>query len=843
MDRPGFRKAKAAAAFASPEELFANLPNRSQSHGYLRQPQADVLRQYLSAATKPNIALELPTGTGKTAVGLLIAEWKRRQTGGRVAFLTVTNQLARQVLREAERLGIDHADLTGTRETRSAVEVGRYKTGQAIGITTYANLFNVNPVIQPSEVLVFDDAHGGEQAASDMWTVRIEATKSQSLYREALASIRPALTDGQFRAIDSDRSDAGVELADLARHPGTIEELSTVLSAATAAQNPSAYFPFKVIGHRLDACLVLVSSREIVIRPLVPPTHTHSPFFESRQRIYMSATLGGEADLQRGYGISDLITVRAQFPQWGKRYVFLPELYLDKREAWKNVSNVWATANPQRATILSPSASQLEKAYESFSGIRQPAPRRFEMRDVEESLTPFTESSSSVLTLAGRYDGIDLPGDDCRLLVIADAPSAVGALERHLRDHWRLGPILRRRERTRLIQGMGRCTRDATDYAVIFLMGQTLVDSVTTQSMLSLFPGEIQREIAWGTEQGKATGDDLAAISKMARGLLEDNNYRREANESLSEQEIPASFEDPFALDAFGKWEVEFSAALWSQDFTRAHEIARGASDAVSGAELSGYRAWWLYLASIASDQGGNREGAIDALRHARATGINSGYLDTVIRSMDSGYVSTADGMLDAESEAVWRNIDRLGWRGPAFGTALDEMLAFIAKPDDATTYHRGIEGFGKFVGATTYRPTDDGAPDVIWAFDGLCITFEAKAAQSLSKKYVLQALAHPDWARHHLHELRGLTFRPVAISPRRSVDEVARPFATELYHVTDAGLAEFANTVATSLRILRTSYVGKEFGAARTTFKNSLRRMGCDRDAILAMCSTRITD
>lgn len=53
-----------------------------------------------------DIAFELPTGTGKTAVGLLIGEWKRKRTGKRVAYLTLTNQLATQVLREAQSLGI-----------------------------------------------------------------------------------------------------------------------------------------------------------------------------------------------------------------------------------------------------------------------------------------------------------------------------------------------------------------------------------------------------------------------------------------------------------------------------------------------------------------------------------------------------------------------------------------------------------------------------------------------------------------------------------------------------------------------------------------------------------------
>src|SRR5690606_13486815 len=104
------------------------------THGYLRQPQADVLRNYVDHQNESNIALELPTGTGKTLVGLLIAEWRRQQSGEPTAFLTVTNQLARQVLREAARVGIECADLTGNRDTRSSVAEGTYKSGRAVGV-------------------------------------------------------------------------------------------------------------------------------------------------------------------------------------------------------------------------------------------------------------------------------------------------------------------------------------------------------------------------------------------------------------------------------------------------------------------------------------------------------------------------------------------------------------------------------------------------------------------------------------------------------------------------------------------------------------------------------------
>lgn len=61
--------------------------------------QGDVLRAYLTDhEATPGLALELPTGTGKTLPGLVIAEWVRREAAGPVAYACPTNQLARQVL-------------------------------------------------------------------------------------------------------------------------------------------------------------------------------------------------------------------------------------------------------------------------------------------------------------------------------------------------------------------------------------------------------------------------------------------------------------------------------------------------------------------------------------------------------------------------------------------------------------------------------------------------------------------------------------------------------------------------------------------------------------------------
>lgn len=834
--RPEFRKPKATQSYETPEELFAKLPNREKSHGYLRGPQTDALRDYMKLKDKTDIACELPTGTGKTTVGLLIAEWRRRQAGERVAYLTLTNQLARQVLREASNLGIDCADLTGTKETRDTGEVGRYTTGRAIGVTTFANLFNVNPVVQASSVLVFDDAHGGEHNVASMWSVRIDAGESNVIYQDVLGALRPSLSDSQYRLVTDEAEYAAVELADVHAHADILTNITAVLDDAEEA---GIRFPWSVIRNNLNACLFFVSGREIVIRPITPPTDTHPQFNETKQRIYMSATLGGEGDLLRGYGITSIETIRVKHAQWGRRYIFMPSLYFEEDECPEVVSSIWDGMNTHRALILAPSFPIADRTFNAISVGMTPIPSKLIARDIENSLSSFTTAESAVLCLAGRYDGVDLPGDDCRLLVLAESPGAIGALERHLREHWKLGPLLRRRERTRLIQGMGRCTRDATDFAVIILLGQSLIDSITPPVFSKTLPGEIQRELLWGMEQGEAAREDSDVLAEMVVGLLGDEGYRKDANESIAEMDVPEQSVHEMGDEESGKAEVLYLRAMWCDDYTGAYHVARRAADDISKPELAGYRAWWLYLASIAAQKAGENDGEIDCLKRAKAIGINSGFLDSLLR-LRSKAAAKPDkaGSLDIQAESIWNQIASWGWQGPTFRKKLDEMMAGLSHPDDHTRFHIGLERLGQCLGAEAIRSTAEGAPDVVWIFHDRCYTFEAKAATKISKRYVQQAKGHVDWVKAQRPELNDVQIQPLVVSPDRKLDDVAKPHISGLNFLFATDAAQFGKTVANAIREFRTQFAGQEYGVVRDQLKAEVRQAAIDLSAIEKLMS-----
>jgi len=834
--RPSFRKSKAAQAYNSPEELFGKLSNRSKTHGYLRAPQGDALREYVNYKTQSNIAFELPTGTGKTVVGLVIAEWRRRKLGGRVAYLTLTNQLAMQVLNEAEKLGFECADLTGTKKTRHVAEVGRYQSGKAVAVTTYSNLFNSNPIIQPSRLLVFDDAHGGEHFVSDMWSVNIQDDNNSDVYGEALTVLRPAISDSQYQMITDASQFGAVELIDLRQYPEVVDTLRAFLD--TQKKHANIYFPWLKIRNYLHACLVFASVNEVVIRPVTPPTHTHKPFNESEQRIYMSATLGGEGDLLRSYGLTTIKTIRAQHPQWGKRYIFVPGLYMEEEDANNFVAEVWNGMKTKRALLLAPSFKVALKTNSAITATMTPTPKVLNAHDIEDSIELFTSKDNTLLSLAGRYDGLDLPGEDCRLLIMAETPGAIGTLEKHQRDRWKLGPVLRRRERTRLIQGMGRCTRDATDFAVIVLLGQTLVNNITTPSIVEHYPGEIQREINWGIDQTEVARKKKDSLAEMVLGLLDDNDYRRDANESIEELEIPVAVPDSELFDKTSKLEVQFSRVLWEGNFSKAADFAREAIDGLNDEGLGGYRAWWHFLGSIAANQLKDVDVEIDHLTRARAIGVNTGFLDELIRKRAGGEREAAPvDIVDGQLENIWRIIDEWGWSGPKFATTMKTMTDSLKEISKPTQFHIGLELLGKCVGAETLRSTESGAPDGIWIFSRQCFTFEAKSDKDahgkLFKKELQQAKGHPDWLRNERNSLSNSSIQPMIISPTKALESAGEPHANDLFYVSPKQLIDFAEDVASELSKIRTEFAGKEFVAIVTLLKNRILKSSLHLDFI----------
>ena len=99
--------------FNSPQELYKDYKKKKIS-GIL-DFQSDILDKYLETGYKENnVAIELPTGSGKTLVGLLLAEYRRIKENEKVVYVCPNNQLVYQVVDKAENeYGIPAIAFTG----------------------------------------------------------------------------------------------------------------------------------------------------------------------------------------------------------------------------------------------------------------------------------------------------------------------------------------------------------------------------------------------------------------------------------------------------------------------------------------------------------------------------------------------------------------------------------------------------------------------------------------------------------------------------------------------------------------------------------------------------------
>ena len=255
---PTFRRAATETPPAeSPERLFDNLPRtRSGRVAQLWSHQADILRDYhQNHESTPDVALELPTGAGKTVPGLLIAEWRRTAKKHRVLYAAPTVQLARQTADAAAAIGLNVVTLTGTHHAWPSADKLAYERGAAVGVTTYSTVFNTVPALEPAQTLLFDDAHAGEQYVAGSWSISIGRRAKDGLYLDTLAILAGAMSGVRYQELRE--KDGPVRRPAQVIGVTEMQALAPKLAAHFRAleKDTDQYWSHESIGDRLDRCL------------------------------------------------------------------------------------------------------------------------------------------------------------------------------------------------------------------------------------------------------------------------------------------------------------------------------------------------------------------------------------------------------------------------------------------------------------------------------------------------------------------------------------------------------------------------------------------------------------
>ena len=442
----------------SPDMLFRALPQRTFPD--VLPVQRDILREYArSGLGVSDLAIQSPTGSGKTLVGLLIAEWNLRKHGERVVYLCPNIQLVHQVVEEAtKKYGLSLVGFDGSKKNYPASDKTAYEQADKVAVTNYSSLFNTAPYFHDPSLIILDDAHAVENYVAKMWSLLVERKKPKhaDLYTALANLLQQHLKPSDVARLRGSREDWGwIEKLPTPRLLEIKNQFIEILDAH--CETADLFHSWKVLRDHVDACHLYMSCDEILVRPLIPPTWTHAPFVQARQRIYMSATLGRGGDLERLTGRFPIkrqpAPAGADVQGVGRRYFVFPSMSLDEDAAEKLAIEMIKKVD--RALVLVPSDPRADKMSQAIN--KATGYSIFDAKQIENNKPALVSSKKAVAVLANRYDGIDFPDDDCRLLLIEGFPKATNLQERFLLTRLAANALYHERSLTRTVQAVGRC--------------------------------------------------------------------------------------------------------------------------------------------------------------------------------------------------------------------------------------------------------------------------------------------------------------------------------------------------------------------------------------------------
>jgi hypothetical protein len=730
--------------------------------------QTEVLAAY--AGLDGDAAVELPTGTGKTLVGLLAGEHFRDAEGAPVAFLAGNKQLAQQVERQARDLGFPVVRFQGPKDGWTSRDVRAFNYGEAIGVMNYWNYFNAAPGVEPAGMLILDDVHLLEGPLRDLFTVCLR--RGDPLYEDVLQLIVArcpyySLAEDLLNGVEPLHPPEMLVFPDSADLSDDVRNLLD----ARLADGSEAWWAWQRVRDRVEVCCWLVSVRGVTFTPYIPPSQTIAHFAEPRRRLYLSATIGTVEDLRRRLGTPPLEKLSSAVqPRQGERMVLVRDAP-DSPLAIELVEELRPFLERQRKALWLCARRDTADAL-NFALTLAGLPGQVRVLQADNGADePFAAEAAGHLIAAGRYDGMDFPGDACRVEIVPEVPVATSDLEEFVSAYLRDAPFATTRFGQRVAQALGRCNRGEDDRAVYILADPEFLGRFEQRRLLDALPDDVRGDVYAGIERSdRGFGAGLADAERFLDG------------EDLTPVQPPARQAAPSPPATAGP-EVDAMLALWREDYGLAEQLSdRIARDLAQTRE---HRAFWLALRALAlklAADFGDIPAATQsqvALQAAATAGARSTFFTRLRLAANrlAGEAVTSSNDRDDAIFAAWdRLLARHGAEGPRFDRWRGELLDDL-RSNNHDTIARALAAVGRDVLglAAGARQATAGEEDAYWELPGprRTLAFEVKLAPQ-AQRVVNEDVEQAEGAVRALATDRGVPARGLLVTPHQDCEETA---------------------------------------------------------------------
>ena len=774
-----------------PRELHGQL-KKAPGYGYLRDVQGQVLTSWHLRRDERDIVIKVNTGGGKTIDGLIVLQSYLNAGEGPALYVAPTKYLVNQVVAEAEKLGI---------QTTTNVDGAAYLNSEAIGVINAYELVNGRTKFSanrptraraPIGAVVIDDAHAAIATTRSQLALIVPRTNSVfAKLLELFADDLQTQSSDSYMDVRDDRRGSPVRVPFWAWR-SKVEQARQILRTQTG-ENQDLYWQWPAVKEILPLCRVVFSNSELTVTPMCPPIDHVTSFMDAKHRIFLTATLADDSVLVTDFGADphsvSLPVTPITAGDIGERMILAPQEINPALDPDDIRARIVKLSKSYNTVVLVPS----EKWATVWAADAAIVATKDDIDDAVEKLRG--KSHVGLVVLVNRYDGIDLPDDACRILVLDGLPEAFSPEERLDSLLVSSESGIDNRQVQRIEQGMGRGVRSNEDHCVVFLLGPRLAQLTVDPRTLSSFSPATQAQLKL-SRQMAAKMDNLPLeriIDTATQALTRDAAWVALALKAL--RRIPP---------AHGN--VRASAVAEREAFVRAQNGDPGAArDTIA--------------AAVPNETDDSVAGVLLELQATYADMTDPQLAQQTIalaRARNTNVTKPLGGLaytpLDAHAPQVKTCTERLIAR---YSTPASLRLDVESIVEELTFNEYRVEQFeeafrraGMLIGLGSQRPEHDTVkgPDNLWALgDNLFWVIEAKTgakSPAIGKHDMAQLAISMLWFGERYDP--AATAVPIMIHPSVVAYANATP-VTGMRIITEKGLGEFA----AALRAFATALAG----------------------------------
>lgn len=551
-----------------PIEIFSSLP-KAAGRGYLRDAQAAALKDWSKRRDERFNIIRMNTGAGKTLVNLLILQSIANEEVGPALYICPNHQLAEQTLMEADTFSIPAVGDRHDRELPS-----EFLRGDAVYVTVVHKLFNGLTKFGRSEdnftevgAILFDDAHACIRAIREQCSITF--ARSHPAYRAVLELFADELehqADVAYRTI-LEREGEGNGLILMVPYWGIHRKRKELLAILHKyADTDEVLFALPLIQTQVLQWEIRISGRRVEITPPTLKLDALPTYAACGRIVLSSATLGDPETLilEPGIPVEALDNAIEPATTWdvGERLILLPQLVEPKltRDIFGGALIKMASERKVNCVVLVPSKEGID-AWRALGAVGT---------DISEEVPGIVEALRTkrgiTAVLANRYDGVDLPDDVCRVLVIDGIPRGDSLRNIRRARELGLGKLTSSTIAQRIEQGMGRGVRSVDDYCVTIVLDTSLTRFLASKQNLAMLGPATRAQVELGLDLTRdVSGGDAssALLDAVHQVLTRDKDWRalfREQMTSIERTEkreaggeVAAALRKAYDLDRAGQ--------------------------------------------------------------------------------------------------------------------------------------------------------------------------------------------------------------------------------------------------------------------------------------------------